>query len=199
MKRQMAEKDLIREVLSGDTDLFGELVATHQKRIFRMISCIADNREDAAEMTQETFILAFRGLASFRGESTFYTWLYRIAINVAFRAATKKRRLQLPIAVDAENNEDTMCDQTLTLSVSPLQFLEEKELLAAIEQALDTMPPPLRSVLSLRLIDDLSYTDIAEIEAIPVNTVRTRLWRARSQLAAKLEVSGGWQCTRGGS
>lgn len=196
MNTQIAELELIRRVLSGDTDLFGELVATYQKRIFRLISCIADDREDAAELTQETFILAFRGLASFRGESTFYTWLYRIAFNVSVRAAAKKRLLQSRIAVDLEGSEDSLFEQTLAPSVSPLQFLEEKELIAAIEQALQTMPRPLRSVLSLRLIDDLSYTDIAEIEAIPVNTVRTRLWRARSQLAAKLGVPGRWQCIR---
>ena len=196
MNTRIAELDLIRRVLSGDTDLFGELVANYQKRIFRLISCIADDREDAAELTQETFILAFRGLASFRGESTFFTWLYRIAFNVSVRAAARKRLMQSRIAVDLEGSEDSLFEQTLAPSVSPLQFLEEKELIAAVEQALETMPQPLRSVLSLRLIDDLSYTDIAEIEAIPVNTVRTRLWRARSQLAAKLGVPGKWQHIR---
>lgn len=186
MNTQENEMSLIRKVIKGDTDLFGELVATHQKRIFRMISCFTEDREEAADLTQETFLQAFRGLPTFRGESTFFTWLYRIGFNIAVRAALKKRRLCTSVPLDSEASEAAMVEQTEAASASPLQFLEEKELLQAIERALESMPEQLRSVLFLRLIEDLSYTAIAEAEAIPVNTVRSRLWRARAQLAIRL-------------
>ncbi|WLI88229.1 sigma-70 family RNA polymerase sigma factor [Massilia sp. R2A-15] len=190
MNTQENEMSLIRKVIKGDTDLFGELVATHQKRIFRMISCFTEDREEAADLTQETFLQAFRGLSTFRGESTFFTWLYRIGFNVAVRAALKKRRLCTSVPLDSEASEAAMVEQTEAASASPLQFLEEKELLQAIERALESMPEQLRSVLFLRLIEDLSYTAIAEAEAIPVNTVRSRLWRARAQLAIRLAEPG---------
>jgi RNA polymerase sigma-70 factor (ECF subfamily) len=186
MNTQSAETELISKVIAGETDLFGELVSTYQRRIFRLISCFTEDRADAADLTQETFLLAFRGLPTFRGESAFYTWLYRIAFNVAVRAAARKQRLGKSVAIDIAAIEAAVVAQTEAASVSPMQCLEEKELLGALDRAIDAMPRQLRSVLFLRLVEDLPYLAIARIEAIPLNTVRSRLSRARSQLAIKV-------------
>ena len=169
------EKHMIRLAADGDMAAFEQLVTTHQPAIYRLALRMTGNPEDAADMTQEAFLRAWRGLGSFQADSSLSTWLFRLTSNVCIdflRAA--RRHLVVPISgLDADGEE-------YTLDAPDPAKLPEEELLA----------PEQRLILSLRVENDLSYTDIAAVLGVREGTVKSRLARARDQLRKKLSQSG---------
>ena len=176
------EKHMIRLAADGDMAAFEQLVTTHQPAIYRLALRMTGNPEDAADMTQEAFLRAWRGLGSFQADSSLSTWLFRLTSNVCIdflRAA--RRHLVVPISgLDADGEE-------YTLDAPELLAREEREELRA---AMDLLAPEQRLILSLRVENDLSYTDIAAVLGVREGTVKSRLARARDQLRKKLSQSG---------
>ena len=175
------EKHMIRLAADGDMAAFEQLVTTHQPAIYRLALRMTGNPEDAADMTQEAFLRAWRGLGSFQADSSLSTWLFRLTSNVCIdflRAA--RRHLVVPISgLDADGEE-------YTLDAPDPAKLPEEELRAAMA----LLAPEQRLILSLRVENDLSYTDIAAVLGVREGTVKSRLARARDQLRKKLSQSG---------
>ena len=174
---------MIRLAADGDMAAFEQLVTTHQPAIYRLALRMTGNPEDAADMTQEAFLRAWRGLGSFQADSSLSTWLFRLTSNVCIdflRAA--RRHLVVPISgLDADGEE-------YTLDAPDPAKLPEEELLAREER--EELAPEQRLILSLRVENDLSYTDIAAVLGVREGTVKSRLARARDQLRKKLSQSG---------
>ena len=184
------EKHMIRLAADGDMAAFEQLVTTHQPAIYRLALRMTGNPEDAADMTQEAFLRAWRGLGSFQADSSLSTWLFRLTSNVCIdflRAA--RRHLVVPISgLDADGEEYTLdAPDPAKLPEEELLAREEREELRA---AMDLLAPEQRLILSLRVENDLSYTDIAAVLGVREGTVKSRLARARDQLRKKLSQSG---------
>lgn len=184
------EKHMIRLAADGDMAAFEQLVTTHQPAIYRLALRMTGNPEDAADMTQEAFLRAWRGLGSFQADSSLSTWLFRLTSNVCIdflRAA--RRHLVVPISgLDADGEEYTLdAPDPAKLPEEELLAREEREELRA---AMALLAPEQRLILSLRVENDLSYTDIAAVLGVREGTVKSRLARARDQLRKKLSQSG---------
>jgi RNA polymerase sigma-70 factor, ECF subfamily len=155
---------------------FGDLVFRHQNRLFNAVLRIVETREDAADVVQDAFVNAFTGLQSFKGESNFYTWLYRIAYNLAISRKRKKR----PVASLDDPRRTDLLDTSG--SPHPSVAIERREDEASLFAALDSLSPKYRDVLVMRDLDGQGYKDIAVVLAVPMGTIRSRLHRARLQL-----------------
>ena len=173
---------LINEALAGKTDSFGRLVQRYQDRLFHAMSHVAGSVEDAHDIVQDAFTQAFVKLESFRGASAFYTWLYRIAFNVA---ASRRRRARPTASTD--RNQADRGEQVIDPREAPHERLEQQERAERVHAALATLPDEYRQVMVLREMDDCSYEVIAEILDLPVGTVRSRLHRARTQMRELLK------------
>ncbi len=181
----MSEKDidsaLVTQVLKGDREAFDVLVLKYQQRIANLIGKIIDDHSLVKDVTQESFIKAYRSLAQFNGESAFYTWLYRIAINTAKNHAKIKRRQNYETtAVDFNDvrslpNKIRMRDYT-----TPETWLQSDEMQDALMSAVNNLPDELRVSIILRELAGLSYDEIAELMDCPIGTVRSRIFRART-------------------
>jgi len=161
---------------------FDSLVDAYQKPIYNLVYRLLGDREEAADVTQETFVAAYRGWKSFRAESTEYTWLYRIAVNLCknrFRQRDRRRRHEGPSLDDAVLPDDRPVD-------GPDGIIERKELKEMIEQAIGSLPDDYRIVAVLRDLRGLSYADIAAVTDLSVDVVKTRLARARNMLRKRL-------------
>ena len=174
------DRRLIRESLQGRSAAFGELVRRYQDRLYNAVLRIVDHPEDAADVVQEAFLNAFQSLAGFKGDSEFFTWLYRIAFNSAI-SHKRKRRVVLSIepARDGERSIEPIDDSAM---VEPGSSLERSEEEARLHAALQRMSPEHRAVLVLKDLEEQKYETIAEILSIPIGTVRSRLHRARLEL-----------------
>lgn len=178
VQTQERDRTLIAACLQGHGDAFGALVAPYQDRLYNTLYRLTGREEDAAELLQETMIRAFRGLASYQGESSFYTWLYRIAMNVAF--THQRRRRMRSLGAESVSPPYDVADESE--HSRPGRHLERAEQRDIIQRALDQLDEPFRAVLILKDIEDLRYEEIAEILDIPVGTVRSRLHRARAEM-----------------
>jgi RNA polymerase sigma-70 factor (ECF subfamily) len=172
---------LIDEALSGTSAAFGELVVRYQDRLFSMLVQVVGSRDDAYDLVQDAFVQAFLKLESFQRQSAFYTWLYRIAMNLAI----SRRRRQRPIGSLDETRHATG-DEPLGRDDPPTARLEQQERGAQVQQALAALSEEHRAILVLREIDGCCYETIAEMLELPVGTVRSRLHRARMQLREQL-------------
>lgn len=185
---------LVRKVRRGDTAAFDLLVIKYQSRVASIISRFVYDSQDVLDLTQETFVKAYRAIDRFRGDSAFYTWLYRIAVNTAKNfLESRSRRPQGSVDVaDAEQFDE---GERLRDRASPEQLLQREQLAAALQVALESLPEELRSALLLREYEGLSYEDIARILDCPIGTVRSRIFRARDavdrHLAPLLDEQGG--------
>ena len=173
---------LIIEALAGKTDSFGRLVERYQDRLFHAMSHVAGSVEDAHDIVQDAFTQAFVKLESFRGASAFYTWLYRIAFNVA---ASRRRRARPTVSTD--RNQTDRGEQVIDPREAPHERLEQQERAERVHAALNALPDEYRQVMVLREMDGCSYEVIAEILDLPVGTVRSRLHRARTQMRELLK------------
>lgn len=178
--------ELVEAALAGDRDAFGDLVVRYQDRLFNTLVRIVGSREDAGDAVQDAFVQAYTKLESFRGASQFYTWLYRIAMNVAL----SRRRRRRPVAsVDAV--KDCRGDEPVDAGAGPEAGVLARERAEQVQTALGHLGDQQRKILVLRELEGCSYELIAEILELPVGTVRSRLFRARMQLRERLRSMWG--------
>jgi RNA polymerase sigma-70 factor (ECF subfamily) len=180
------DKELVRRVQKGDRHAFDLLFSRYQHKILNLVARYLRDREDVEDVAQEAFIKAFRALPRFRGESAFYTWLYRIAINTAKNHMVARSRRPPGVDVDVEDAEFMDGTDALKESESPEAALARDELSAEINLAISQLPDDLRSAVTLREFDGLSYEQIAEIMDCPVGTVRSRIFRAREAIDTRI-------------
>jgi RNA polymerase sigma-70 factor, ECF subfamily len=181
------DQQLVERAQRGDKHAFELLIAKYQRRLARLISRFVRDAAEVEDVTQEAFIKAYRALPAFRGESAFYTWLYRIGINTAKNyLLSLGRRAPTTTVFDADEAEDFE-EATLLHEVStPENEMMSKQVVEVVNSSLQQLPDDLRTALTLREIDGLSYEEIATVMDCPVGTVRSRIFRAREAIAANL-------------
>ncbi len=176
------EVAIVRKVLGGDANAFETLVLEYEKNVYNIALRMTGNSEDAADMTQEAFIKAYNSLQSFRGDSKFSVWLYRIVSNVCLDfLRSKNRRPTVSLSVEDDDGEDTQLD-VADESQSPELLLDRKLTRESVRRGLDSLPPDYRQILLLREIQGLSYDEIAQALGLEVGTVKSRIFRARKRL-----------------
>jgi RNA polymerase sigma-70 factor (ECF subfamily) len=181
------DQQLVERVQRGDKHAFDLLVAKYQRKLGRLISRFVRDTGEAEDVTQEAFIKAYRALPGFRGDSAFYTWLYRIGINTAKNyLLANKRRAPTSTPFDAEEAESFEDGGLLQEVSTPENELMSKQVVSVVQATLQQLPEDLRSALTLREIEGLSYEEIASVMNCPVGTVRSRIFRAREAVAEKL-------------
>lgn len=189
MSDREIDQALVERVQKGDKKAFELLVLKYQKKLLRLLGRIVRDQNEIEDIAQETFIKAYRALPSFRGESAFYTWLYRIGINTAKNYLVSLGR-RAPTISEIEGNHDgeSFSDMTdlVTDINTPENELMAKQVANTINDSVMALPEELRTAITLREIDGLSYEEIAEIMTCPIGTVRSRIFRAREAIAVKL-------------
>jgi RNA polymerase sigma factor RpoE len=189
--RRMSERDIDQQLVElaqhGDKHAFGLLVSKYQRKLGRLLSRFIRDTAEVEDVTQEAFIKAYRALPSFRGDSAFYTWLYRIGINTAknYLAATG-RRAPTSTNYDSEEAESFDDGDQLRDLNTPENTLMSKQIAQTVNQSMDRLPEELRTAITLREIEGMSYDDIAKIMECPIGTVRSRIFRAREAIAEQL-------------
>jgi RNA polymerase sigma-70 factor (ECF subfamily) len=185
-----ADALLVERVKQGDKQAFEMLVVKYQRRVLRLISRMVRDSNLVEDIAQETFIRVYRALPQFRGESAFYTWLYRIALNTARKALMDLKRDPLALASapaqDAENEETSRVESEPSSEETPEGLLASKEIATAVNAAIAALSDDLRQAITLREIEGLSYEEIAELMNCPIGTVRSRIFRAREAIATRL-------------
>ena len=181
------DSELVARVKKGDRRAFDLLIIKYQQRVISLIMRFVGDYTEALDVAQEAFIKAYRAIPNFRGDSAFYTWLYRIAVNTAKNHLASEGRRSTPGDIDAELAERVEEGGRLRDLATPEHYLCEQELVAAINQAIQDLPEDLRTALSLRELEGLSYEEIAEVMDCPIGTVRSRIFRAREAVDAKLK------------
>ena len=184
----MREEELVRRAQSGDEAAFGQLVTAYEKKVYALTVRMCKNPHDAEEAAQEAFLAAWQGLKFFRFESSFSTWLYRLASNACIDHLRREQRHSAAAAVSL-NDEETAFDAADT-APTPHEAAEGKELRALIEAGLQSLTPEHRQVLILRELQQLSYEEIAEATDTDIGTVRSRISRGRKQLQKFLLKTG---------
>jgi RNA polymerase sigma-70 factor (ECF subfamily) len=178
---------LVERVQAGERAAFDLLVVKYQRRLMRLVSRIVREPAEAEDVVQESFIKAYRAIRYFRGDSAFYTWLYRIGINTAKNfIASRGRRMPLPTETDFEQADGFENGKQLRDINTPESMLASKQIAHTVNAAMDALPVDLRTAIVLREIEGLSYEDIADIMACPIGTVRSRIFRAREVIAEQL-------------
>jgi RNA polymerase sigma-70 factor (ECF subfamily) len=181
------DQQLVARVQKGDSRAFDMLVLKYQHRIFGLISRYVHDPDEVQDVAQEAFIKAYRALPRFRGDSAFYTWLYRIAINTAKNYLVSRSRRPPGSDIEVEDAEYFANGEALHEIETPENALFGAELKAVVERAIRDLPEDLRTAVTLREFDGLSYEDIADIMDCPVGTVRSRIFRAREAIDSKVK------------
>lgn len=191
MSADQADALLVERAKSGDTRAFEMLVVKYQRRIERLISRMVRDVDLVQDIAQETFVRAYRALPQFRGDSAFYTWLYRIAVNTAKKALVDLKRDPLVVesalaSVSDDDDETSRVERELTDGATPEAVLASKEIAETVNAAIAALSEDLRQAITLREIEGLSYEEIAEMMNCPIGTVRSRIFRAREAIAQRL-------------
>ena len=187
MSEREIDQQLVERTQRGDKHAFELLVSKYQRKLVRLLSRLIRDSAEVEDVAQEAFIKAYRALPSFRGDSAFYTWLYRIGINTAKNyLVAKGRRTPTISEFDAEEAENFDESSQLRELNTPESELISKEIAETINQAMTELPEELRVALTLREIEGLSYEEIASMMNCPIGTVRSRIFRAREAIAEKL-------------
>jgi RNA polymerase sigma-70 factor (ECF subfamily) len=185
-----ADAELIERFKRGDRRAFEMLVVKYQRRIERLIARMVRDTALVEDIAQETFIRAYRALPQFRGESAFYTWLYRIAVNSAKKALGDIKRdpviTEAAFALSDDDDETSRFATELSDGETPESLLASKEIAATVNAAIGALSEDLRQAITLREIEGLSYEEIAEAMNCPIGTVRSRIFRAREAIAERL-------------
>jgi RNA polymerase sigma-70 factor, ECF subfamily len=185
-----ADAPLIERVKQGDMRAFEMLVVKYQRRIERLIGRMVRDVDLVPDIAQETFIRAYRAIPQFRGDSAFYTWLYRIAVNTAKKALVDLKRD--PIVTESaratrdDDDETSRVESELSDGETPDAMLASKEIASAVNAAIEALSEDLRQAITLREIEGLSYEEIADVMNCPIGTVRSRIFRAREAIAQRL-------------
>ncbi len=182
-----SDLSLVRRVQNGDKGAFDLLVRKYQHKVVKLVMRYMRDPADAEDVAQEAFIKAYRALPQFRGDSAFYTWLYRIAINTAKNAIVSRGRSPVEYDLDLQNSEESYeVHGRLADSETPEGLLLAEEIRSVVNQAIESLPEDLRTAIVLRELEGLSYEDIAAAMDCPVGTVRSRIFRAREAIDRKL-------------
>lgn len=189
-----ADAPFVLRAQAGDAKAFEWLVVKYQRRVERLIGRMVRDVDLVQDIAQETFIRAYRGLANFRGEAQFYTWLYRIAVNTAKKHLVDLKRdpvvtMSALQAADDDETSGNEPEQTLghADSETPDAVLASKEIAVAVNEAMDALPEELRQAIVLREIEGLSYEDISQALGCPIGTVRSRIFRAREAISNRIK------------
>jgi RNA polymerase sigma-70 factor (ECF subfamily) len=186
MSEQETDKALVERVQQGDQRAFDLLVKKYQHKVMSLISRYVKQQADVPDVAQETFVKAYRALANFRGDSAFYTWLYRIAVNTAKNYLVAQGRKPPANDVDADEAEFYECSGALKDSASPESMLLTDEIRDVVMRTIDDLPEDLRRAITLREIEGLGYEEIAIEMDCPIGTVRSRIFRAREAIDQQL-------------
>jgi RNA polymerase sigma-70 factor (ECF subfamily) len=186
MGENSVDQELVRRVQHGDKKAFDVLVRKYQQKIVKLISRYVRDQDEVLDVAQETFIKAYRALAKFRGDSAFYTWLYRIAINTAKNYLVAQSRRPPDTDIDAEDAVQFDGDSKLRETDLPEQLVHRDEVERVIYETIEELPQDLRTAITLREFEGLSYEEIAQAMDCPIGTVRSRIFRAREAIETKL-------------
>jgi len=181
------DQELVERVKQGDKTAFDLLVIKYQQRIINLVSRFVRNQSDAQDVTQEAFIKAYRAMPNFRGESAFYTWMYRIAVNTAKNYLAVQSRRPVAAERDITEIEQIEGDNALKDYATPEHMLLRDEIQETIVKAIENLPDDLKMAITLREVEGLSYQDIASAMDCPIGTVRSRIFRAREAIDNQLE------------
>jgi RNA polymerase sigma-70 factor, ECF subfamily len=181
------DQQLVQRVQKGDKSAFDLLVLKYQHRVLKLVSRFVNDAAEAQDVAQEAFLKAYRALPSFRGDSAFYTWLYRIAINTAKNALVSNRRRPVDFDLDLQDPDQYDRQAKLKDVDTPEGVLLTEEIREVVERAMEQLPEDLRTAIVLREIEGLSYEEIAEAMDCPVGTVRSRIFRAREAIDKRLQ------------
>jgi RNA polymerase sigma-70 factor (ECF subfamily) len=185
-----ADALLVERAKRGDMRAFEMLVVKYQRRIERLVGRMVRDDGLVQDIAQETFIRAYRALPQFRGDSAFYTWLYRIAVNTAKKALVELRRDPLvtegSLASPGDDDETSRVENELSDGATPEALLASREIASAVNAAIEALSEDLRQAITLREIEGLSYEEIADVMNCPIGTVRSRIFRAREAIATRL-------------
>ena len=186
---EVSEKKIIEKVLGGDANAFEELVLKYEKTVYNLALRMVGDRDDAFDMTQEAFIKAYGSLSSFRGDSKFSVWIYRIATNVCLdflRSKSRKQQVSLTVSDDDEDAQLDIPDP----KADPEQQLIKKISMQSVEEGLKTLPDKQRQILVMRELGGMSYAEIGKALSLEEGTVKSRIFRARKRLCTFLLDSG---------
>ena len=181
---ELSDSELVKKSQAGETNAFQELVSRYHQKVFMVILGLLRNREDALEVAQDTFFRAFRKINSFQGGSSFYTWIYRIAVNMSIDAQRKQKRNPL----DFRESMDDVMEAQNEVAKDPFADVQDKELREKLTRAINDLTPDHKAVIVLRTLEGLSYKDIGEILGCSEGTVMSRLHYARKKLQDKLSA-----------
>lgn len=194
MSERDVDQQLVERAQRGEKHAFELLVAKYQRKLVRLISRIVRDPAEVEDVAQEAFIKAYRALPQFRGESAFYTWLYRIGVNTAKNfLVSQGRRAPTSTEKDAEEAETFDDADQLRDINTPESMLMSRQVAATVNAAMDRLPEELRTAITLREVEGMSYDEIAEFMNCPIGTVRSRIFRAREAIAADLRPLLGTQ------
>ena len=186
MSNESTDKELVKRVQKGDKGAFDVLVLKYEHKIVNLVMRYVRDPETALDITQEAFIKAYRALPRFRGDSAFYTWLYRIAVNTAKNHLAALRRRPTDIELDLQDPEQYGLHAKLKETDTPEGMTLSQELQDTLERAIAALPDDLRTAIILRELDGMSYEEIAQTMDCPVGTVRSRIFRARDAIGKKV-------------
>lgn len=189
----MSEQELVRLAQQGDQTAFGQLVTDNEKRIYNLCRRLTGNEQDGEDLAQEAFLNAWRGLAKFQGDSSFATWVYRLASNACIDHLRKEKRRQniaSAVSLDDDGGEDGWQKELPDNRYSPQQELEQKEQRTAIEQALESVSVEHKQILVMREMSGLSYGEISAVLGLEEGTVKSRIARARTAVRKVLQKDG---------
>ena len=192
---EQLDEDLVMRVQQGDKSAFDLLVIKYQHKIVQLVNRYIKDPSEAQDVAQESFIKAYRALPDFRGEAAFYTWLYRIAINTAKNHLASRTRRYFNYHVDIQDAEDIESAPQLQGMETPERQLLNQEIVDTIHSTIEKLPEEMRTAIMLREFEDMSYEEIANITEMPLGTIKTRIFRARSilkeMLTEKLKIKKG--------
>jgi RNA polymerase sigma-70 factor (ECF subfamily) len=186
MGADVSDLSLVRRVQRGDKGAFDALVLKYQHKLVKLVMRYVRNPAEAEDIAQEAFIKAYRALPQFRGDSAFYTWLYRIAINTAKNAVVSRDRSPIEYNLDRSSDESYDMQGRMKDSETPEALVLTDEIRSIVNGAIDALPEDLRTAIVLREIEGLSYEEIAATMDCPVGTVRSRIFRAREAIDLRL-------------
>jgi len=187
MSEQDVDRLLVERARQGDKRAFELLVEKYHRRLLRLLSRMVRNKEEMEDIAQETFIKAYRALPQFRGDAAFYTWLYRIGVNTAKNYLASRSKALPTVSDQYGSDEDDGGERFAVEDINtPESELLSKQVAYAVNEAIEALPEELRTAITLREIEGLSYEEIAEAMGCPIGTVRSRIFRAREAVAAKL-------------
>ena len=186
MSNKASDKKLVKRVQKGDKGAFDLLVLKYQHKIVNLVMRYVRDPEVALDITQEAFIMAYRALPRFRGDSAFYTWMYRIAVNTAKNHLAAQRRRPMDVELDMQDPEQYDLHAKLKETDTPEGVTLSNELKETVERAIAALPEDLRTAIVLRELEGMSYEEIAQTMECPVGTVRSRIFRARDAIAKKV-------------